>query len=147
MNNLPHADPNLAWSQIYSEAYFIWLNWIYFNIVYGLVVFLVSSATHPYTASDCFLSSFLRSSLPEVFCNLLNWQENNCVRVSFLIKLLLPPATLLKKRLSHRCFFLHFAKFLRTPFFKKHLWWLLLLFSRSLSSFILSVLILITWYS
>ena len=119
MNNLLHANPNLASSQIYSEAYFIWLNWIYFNIVYGLVVFLVSSTTHPYTLSDCFLSSFLRSSLPEVFCNLLNWQENNCVRVSFLIKLLLSPATLLKKRLSHRCFFLHFAKFLRTLFFKR----------------------------
>ena len=68
MNNLPLTDPNLAWSQTYSETYFILLNWIYFNIVYRLVTFPVSSATHSYTPSDCFLFSFLRNSLPEVFC-------------------------------------------------------------------------------
>ena len=38
----------------------------------------------------------------------------------------LRPTTLLKKRLWHRCFPVNFAKFLRTPFFKEHLWWLLL---------------------
>ena len=37
------------------------------------------------------------------------------------------PANLLKKRLWHRCFPVNFAKFLRTPFFTDHLWWLLLL--------------------
>ena len=36
------------------------------------------------------------------------------------------PATLLKKSLWHRCFPVNFAKFLRTPFFTEHLWWLLL---------------------
>ena len=36
-------------------------------------------------------------------------------------------ATLLKKRLWHRCFPVSFSKFLRTPFLKVHLWWLLLL--------------------
>ena len=36
------------------------------------------------------------------------------------------PATLLKKSLWHRCFPMNFAKFLRTPFFTEHLWWLLL---------------------
>ena len=35
-------------------------------------------------------------------------------------------ATLLKKRLRHRCFPVSFAKFLRTPFFTEHLQWLLL---------------------
>ena len=35
------------------------------------------------------------------------------------------PATLLKKRLCHRCFPVNFAKFLRTPFLTEHLWWLL----------------------
>ena len=62
-----------------------------------------------------------------MFCNNVfpevsqNPQESNCVRVSFLIKLVasclpacLPP--LLKKRLWHRCFPVNFAKFLRTPF-------------------------------
>ena len=37
-----------------------------------------------------------------------------------------PPATLLEQRLLHRCFPVNFAKFLRTPFFTEHLWWLLL---------------------
>ena len=36
------------------------------------------------------------------------------------------PATLLKKRVCQRCFPVNFAKFLRTPFFLEHLWWLLL---------------------
>ena len=38
----------------------------------------------------------------------------------------LRPATLLKKRCWYRSFPVSFAKFLRTPFFKEHLWWLLL---------------------
>ena len=36
------------------------------------------------------------------------------------------PATLFKKRHWHRCFPVNFEKFLRTPFFTEHLWWLLL---------------------
>ena len=36
------------------------------------------------------------------------------------------PATLLKKRLWHRCLPVNFAKFLRTPFLTEHLRWLLL---------------------
>ena len=35
-------------------------------------------------------------------------------------------ATLLKKRLWHRCFPVNFVEFLRTPLFIEHLWWLLL---------------------
>ena len=35
------------------------------------------------------------------------------------------PATLLKKRLWHRCFPLNFAKFQRTPFLTEHFGWLL----------------------
>ena len=34
-------------------------------------------------------------------------------------------ATLLKKRLWHRCFPVNFAKFLRILFLTEHLWWLL----------------------
>ena len=45
-----------------------------------------------------------------------NSQKNTCARVSFLIKLQAEPATLLKKRLWHRCFPVNFVKFLRTPF-------------------------------
>ena len=35
-------------------------------------------------------------------------------------------ATLSKKRLWHRCFPVHLAKFLRTPSLTEDLWWLLL---------------------
>ena len=48
-----------------------------------------------------------------------NSQENTCARASFLVKLQawgLRPATLLKKRLLHRCFPVNFVKFLITPF-------------------------------
>ena len=38
--------------------------------------------------------------------------------------LCLRPATLLKKRLWHRCFPVNFVKFLRTPVFIEHLSWL-----------------------
>ena len=31
-----------------------------------------------------------------------------------------------KRRLQHRCFSVNIAKFLRTVFFKEHVWWLLL---------------------
>ena len=38
----------------------------------------------------------------------------------------LRPATFLKKKPWYRCFPVNFVKFLRTPFFTEHLWWLLL---------------------
>ena len=38
------------------------------------------------------------------------------------IKIQAWPATLLKKRLWHRCFPVNFEKFLRTPFLIEHLW-------------------------
>ena len=52
----------------------------------------------------------------------------------------LRPATLLKKRLWHRCFPMNFAKFLRTPFFTEHLRWLLeLLETQRSESLVLNV--------
>ena len=68
-------------------------------------------------------------SVKKVFLEIpQNSQENTCARVSFLIKLQASPATLLQKRPWHWCFPVNFAKFLRTPFFTQHLWWLLLYF-------------------
>ena len=84
-----------------------------------------------------------RCSVKKVFFEISqNSQENTCADVSFLIKLQAcyhhietshlicydgnMPATLLKKRLRRRCFPVNFVKFLRTPFLKDHLWWLLL---------------------
>ena len=67
---------------------------------------------------------FQRCSIKSVFLEIpQNSQENACVRVSFLIKL---QASLLKKKLWHRCFLVNFAKFLRTPFFIERLWWLVM---------------------
>ena len=44
----------------------------------------------------------------------------------------LRPATVLKKRIWHRCLPVNFAKFLRTPFSIEHLRWLLLYITNSL---------------
>ena len=38
----------------------------------------------------------------------------------------LRPATLLRKKIWHKCFPVNFAKFSRTAFFTEHLWWLIL---------------------
>ena len=74
-----------------------------------------------------------RSSLLEVFCErgvLRNFAKftgkHLCQRLSFNKVAGLKPATLLKKRLWHRCFPVNIAKFLRTHFFTEHLRWLLL---------------------
>ena len=58
-----------------------------------------------------------------------NSQENTCALV---LVSGLSPATLLKKRFWHKRIPVNFAKFLRTPFFIEHLWWLLLLALTSL---------------
>ena len=44
-------------------------------------------------------------------------------------------ATILKKRLLHKCLPVNFAKFLRTLFMTEHLWWLLLPFFNNLIPF------------
>ena len=85
--------------------------------------------------SGLILHSIEKKQLPEVFFKKKvfleisqNPQENTCVRVSFLIKLqACRSATLLKKRLWRRCFPVNSVKFLRRPFYKEHLWWLLLI--------------------
>ena len=76
---------------------------------------------------EVFLSSH-RSSRPEVFCkkgflnNFANFTGKHLCQSLFFNKVRgLRPATLLKKRLWHRCFPVNFAKFLRTPFLIEHL--------------------------
>ena len=57
-----------------------------------------------------------RCSVKNVFLEISqNSHENTCVTVSSLVNFL-------KKRLWYR----NFMKFLRTPFFTEHIWWLLL---------------------
>ena len=74
-----------------------------------------------------------RSSRQEVFCkkgvlrNFTKFTGKHLCQSLFFNKVAgLGPATLLKKRLWHRCFPVNFVKFLRTPFLTEHLWWLLL---------------------
>ena len=53
-------------------------------------------------------------------------QENTYVESLLITLQAWRHGSLLKKRLQHRCFPVKFTKFLRTPFFTEHLWWLLL---------------------
>ena len=85
-----------------------------------------------YLACNHFSMITNRSSCPEVFCekgvlsNFAKLTGKHLRQSPFLIKMQAPPATLLKKRLWHKCFPVSFAKSLRTPSFTEHLWWLLL---------------------
>ena len=78
------------------------------------------------------ISTMYRSSRPEVFCkkgvlrNFAKFTGKHLFQSLFFNKVAGRPVTLLKKRLWHRCFPVNFTKFLRTPFFIDHLWWLLL---------------------
>ena len=72
-----------------------------------------------------------RSNCPQVFYNkgaLKNFArftgKHLCQSLFFFLKYM--PATLFKKRLWRKCFPVNFAKFLRTPIFTEHLWWLFL---------------------
>ena len=77
---------------------------------------------------------YYRSTRPEMCCEksvLRNFTKftgkNLCQSLFFNIVARLMPATLLKKRLWHKCFPVNFAKFLRTPFLIEHSRWLLLI--------------------
>ena len=82
-----------------------------------------------------------RCSVKKVFLDISqNSRENTCARVSFLVKLQAWGLTLLEKRLWHRCFSANFAKFLRIPFIKEHLWKLTLSLFPLTLSFLLNAL-------
>ena len=73
------------------------------------------------------------SSHPDVFCkncvleNFTKFTGKHLYESFFFNNIAgLRPATLLRKRLWHRCFPVNFVKFLRTPFFTEHLRWRLL---------------------
>ena len=81
----------------------------------------------------CFKLLTIRSSCPEVFCKkgvlryFAKFTGKHLHQSFFFNKVAgLRPANSLKKRFWHRCFPVSFVKFLRTPFFIEHLWWLLL---------------------
>ena len=74
--------------------------------------------------------SIYRSSRPEVFCkksvlrNITKFTGKH--RFSDVFKGYRNAFNFIKKSLCHRCFPVNFVKFLRTPFFIEHIWWLLL---------------------
>ena len=82
-----------------------------------------------------FLTDFFseKSNLPEVFYkkrvlrNSAKFTRKRMCQSLFFNKVAgLRCASLLKKKLWHRCFLVNFAKFLRTPFFIERLWWLVM---------------------
>ena len=80
-----------------------------------------------------FAVSTSRNSCPEVFCkkgvlrNIAKLTGKHLYQSLFFNKVAgLSAATLLKKRLWHKCFPVNFAQFLETSFFIEYLWWLLL---------------------
>ena len=92
---------------------------------------LVSYLPHALRALVPHLPHALRAlmSVKKVFLEFRKIHRKTPVPESLFNKVAgLRPATLLKKRLWHRCFPVNFAKFLRTPFLTKHLQWLLLTF-------------------
>ena len=78
--------------------------------------------------SKCKEAVARRCSVKKVFLKISQYSlENTCARISFFNNIaVLKSATLLKKRLWHRCFPMNFAKISKNIFFMEHLWWLLL---------------------
>ena len=76
---------------------------------------------------------------PEVFYRNKCSQENNCARVSFLIKLQALACNFIKKGALTQVFSCEFLQNLRTPFVTEHLRWLLLLIEFTLFRLTLGV--------
>ena len=102
---MPHDLPTLV-SQHFEVG-------LFFTKTYLLVLLLLPIA-QAVIRSCCEEKVFLESSQ--------NSLENTAVRVFFNKVAGLRPATLLKKRLWHRCFPMNYVKFLRMPFSTEHRW-------------------------
>ena len=88
---------------------------------------------HILSSRMCTKLQIYRSSRPVVFCkkgllkNFAKFTGKHLCQSLFFNKVAgLRPASLLKKRLWHRCFPVNFAEFLRTAFFTEHVRWLLM---------------------
>ena len=91
-------------------------------ILLSILMYLKIASTYIYNGYPN-LKLLFRSSRQEVFCKkgaLRSFAKftgkHVCQSLLFNIVASLRPATLLKKRLWHRCFPVNFVKFLRTPF-------------------------------
>ena len=111
--------------------------YIWYNFFFCLFIKSYLSRATCENASKC------RSSRPEafykkgIFRNFAKFTGNHLCQSLFFNKVAgLRPVTLLKKRLWYMCFPVNFTKFLRTPFFIDHLWWLLLQLKRRKNEFL-----------
>ena len=80
-----------------------------------------------FTAFCKICTIFLKQSSEGVLKNFAKFTGKHLSQRFFFSKVAdLRSPSLLKKRPWHRCFPVNFVKFLRTPFYIEHLWWLLL---------------------
>ena len=86
----------------------------------------------------------MRKSVPRNFIKFTG--KYLCQSLFFNKVAALRPATLLKNRLWHRCFPVNFVKFLRTPFYTEHLWWLLPDCSNFFQFFLCSTILCSSFY-
>ena len=112
--------------------------WVLLNLRWHILHLVKSSSKQLkfvcFAILECTLDVVvIKSSRSEVFCekdvlrNFAKFIGKHLCQSLFFNKVAgLRPATLLKKRLWHRCFPVSFTKFLRTPFISEHPQWLLL---------------------
>ena len=125
----PNGNINTKWAKVlylFGKKYFLYRSQVFLLISFLGTFFKLLELSR-------FITLLYRSSRPEVFCkkcvleNSAKFTELHLCQSLFFNKVAgLRPAALLKKRLWDRCFPVNFVKFLRTPFYIEHLWWLLL---------------------
>ena len=117
----------------YGQEYLVWI----WSLICEFVTGLPKKLLKKLLKFKCFvrvLPEFTyRRSRAKVFCkknvlrNFAKFTGKHLCQSLFFKELTgLRPATVLKKKLWHRCFHVNLAKFLRTPFLTEHLRWLLL---------------------
>ena len=121
-----------------------------------IIIYLITTLFQISYLQTFVLAVFSRSRCSQMLFKVVilkfSWisQENTCVGVSFLLKLVVFKAcNFIKKRLQHRCFPVICEKFLRTLFSTEHYRWLLLLLHalRSHNLFVQSFMFVFLWRS
>ena len=116
----------------YSLSCYLWTNFCaffnYLNFNFEHVCFFAWSipdfTLYSKAISKVRSSDLMCSIKKGVLKNFATFTEKHLCQILFFNKV--RPATLLKKRLWHRCFAVNFERFLKTPIFIEHLQWLLL---------------------
>ena len=103
-----------CWSRVFLFRWNSFIpKWLPFSFIL-LTKFITSFLNVTFVFSHYWQKQSSRGILEKSFLEIS--QENNCARVSFLIKLQVRVGTLVKKELWHRYFSVNFEKFLRKPF-------------------------------